>query len=592
MKKFLSIFLTVIFIFTVTVPVIAAEPPTQKEEVVYGTLGLEGSVNSIYVVNSFKGGMITDYGSYSTVRNMTSSEKLTQTNDMITINTTDDSFYYQGTLESKELPWKVSADYQLDKDEISPSELAGKNGALSITISITQNESINPVFYENYILQVSLTFDSDKCTDIVSPNATIANAGKNKVITHTVMPGEIGEITITANVQDFTMSGIEISAMPISMNIEMPDTDSLVEDMISMSDAVSNLNKGVNQLSNGITQTYLGAQKLDDGSSEFADGLLKLSNNSGELINASTQIKGALSDIAKNIDGESTGEFDLGDLAALPDGLRQLEGGLREITDGMQTLKSGYNTAYSALDSTISTIPDTDIDPTELYTEVHGNDQLSASLDKLMEYYVAGKTVKGTYASVKEAFEAVDSSLDTIAKSIDIIAEILSKMANEIEQSLHGIDVGEQIQQLKDGMSKLSNSYYQFHTGLSVYTSGVKSISGGYDEVHTGINSLTKGIGDLSMGAKDLNEGTSKLNDAVADIPDTIQVEIEEMTKNYDRSDFTPKSFVSDKNTDVTLVQFVLKTAPIELSEELKSPDTEPEMLTFWQKLLNLFGLY
>lgn len=57
-------------------------------------------------------------------------------------------------------------------------------------------------------------------------------------------------------------------------------------------------------------------------------------------------------------------------------------------------------------------------------------------------------------------------------------------------------------------------------------------------------------------------------------------------------SDEEITSFVSDKNTNVDAVQFVIQTEAIEMEE---SVDTEPvvvEKLTFWQKLLRLFGLY
>ena len=48
-------------------------------------------------------------------------------------------------------------------------------------------------------------------------------------------------------------------------------------------------------------------------------------------------------------------------------------------------------------------------------------------------------------------------------------------------------------------------------------------------------------------------------------------------------------SFVSDKNTDVNAVQFVIKTSAIEKvkTEEAVSNDTQKQ--NFWQKLLALF---
>lgn len=591
MKKFLSLFLIVAIMFTVSLPAFAAGASAKKEEVVYGVLSSDGNVQSIYVVNSFKGGMITDYGDYSAVNNMTSSEKLTQSGDKITINTSADRFYYQGTLETKALPWNIDVKYKLDKKELAASQLAGKSGLLTIRISIRQNKAGNHAFHENYMLQVSLTLDTDKCTDIASPNATLVNAGKNKVIAHTVMPGKDANIMVSANVRDLTMNGIKITAMPLSMLIERPDTDHLTDDMTSLADAVQALNDGARELSVGTQKTNSGAHELTDGSLEIADGFSELSGNTDKLLSGSSQIKGGLTDIVKELD-EKSDDFDLGGLDELPKGLRQLASGSIRITDGMQDLKNGYAPAYSALDSSISNIPDTDIDPSALYAAVNGDEELTAELDQLMRYYAAAKTVKGTYAAVQEAFASVASGLDAMSDSIGTIAVTLSEMASEIEQSLRRMDFADQMRQLQEGLSELRDNYRQFHVRLNDYMSGVESLADGYGEVHDGIKSLKSGIGEVNTGAEDLSAGTGELNDAVADLPDTIQVEIDELVKQYDKSDFAPVSFVSDKNTNVAAVQFVLETAPIELPKEPQPTDTTPVKLTFWQKLLKLFGLY
>lgn len=591
MKKFLSIVLIAMLIVTLNAAVFAAGAPTQKEEVVYGILRSDGSIQSVYAVNSFKGGMIADYGNYSEVSNMTSSEKLTQQGDMITVNTAADRFYYQGTLQSKELPWNIDIRYRLDGKGISSSELAGKNGALEISIAITQNKKINHIFYENYMLQLTLTMDTERCKDIVSPNATLASAGKNKMIVHTVLPGNDADITVSASVEDFIMNSMEISAMPLAMFIEMPDTGSLTEDMTGLSDAVNDLKDGMKKLSDGITKTNSGARKLTEGSADFESGLSELSGNSEALLNASAQIKKALANIVKVFDGE-TANYDLSDISALPGGLRQLADGLTEITAGMKTLKSGYASAYFALDLAISSIPETDIDPSGLYEAISGDEVLTGTLDRLIEYYAAAKAVKDTYAAVREAFSLVESSLDGMIDSVKIIAGALSQTADKIEQSLSKMDFAAELQQLKTGLSKISNNYIQLHTGLDNYMSGVERLADGYGEVNTGIRSLAGGIRELNTGASGLYEGTSELNDAVAVLPDTIRNEIDKIFKQYDKSDFAPVSFVSAKNTNVTAVQFVLKTSPIELPETPEYIAPEPVKLNSWQKLLRLFGLY
>lgn len=50
-------------------------------------------------------------------------------------------------------------------------------------------------------------------------------------------------------------------------------------------------------------------------------------------------------------------------------------------------------------------------------------------------------------------------------------------------------------------------------------------------------------------------------------------------------------SFVSEKNDNVSSVQFVIKTDAVEIPEEDIYEETQEEPLNFWQKLLRLFGI-
>ncbi|OPZ74425.1 MAG: hypothetical protein BWY80_00589 [Firmicutes bacterium ADurb.Bin456] len=600
MKRFMSILLAAILILTAAFPVLAAGVPvpglTSKEEVVYGVLGADGSLQGVYVVNSFPGaapgGQITDYGNYSAVSNMTSGEKLTQNGDMITINTTTDRFCYQGTLATRVLPWDIDMRYELDGKEIPAATLAGKSGALMIAISIRQNKAVNPAFCENYMLQASLTLDTEKFTNIASPSGTLISAGKNKMVTHTVLPGKEASITVTANVRNLTLPGVEIFAMPFSMFIEMPDTAGLSEDLTGLSQAVGALHDGVDKLSAGMAKTGAGAHQLTDGSADFAGGLAELTGSSGEMLRASGEINRALADIVREL---KTGNEDLvtGNIAALPGGLRELARGLGEVAAGTGTVKNGYAAAYAALDPAIAAIPGADIDPAPLYAEVYGNAALTAALDQLMDYYAAAKGVKGTYRAVQEGFAAVAGGLDTMSGTTSAIAGSLAGIAGEMEKSLDSMDfTAAQMRQLQDGLSQVADNYGQFHTGLNVYMRGVGNLAAGYAGVDAGIKSLAGGIGALNSGAKDLQDGTGELNAAAAGLPGAVLAKIEEMAEQYDKSGFIPVSFVSNKNTNVSAVQFIMKTAPIDLPATRQAAAEMPKKLTFWQKLLKLFGLH
>ena len=71
-----------------------------------------------------------------------------------------------------------------------------------------------------------------------------------------------------------------------------------------------------------------------------------------------------------------------------------------------------------------------------------------------------------------------------------------------------------------------------------------------------------------------------------------IEEQIDELLDTFTGGSSDIASFVSEKNTNIKSVQFVIKTDGIHMqeTEDVLSEDTKT--LSVWEKLLNLFGLY
>ncbi len=592
MKKLVSIVLAAALMLAAGLPSGAEETaaPSLKEEVVYGILQADGSVQSIQVVNSFAGGDIVDYGDYGDVDNLTNSENIGRQGDQIMVHAGAGRFYYQGTLVSKELPWIIAVTYRLDGNVIAAEALAGKSGSLEIGLSLTRNPAVNPTFFDNYMVQISMTLPGDACSSIRSEGATIASSGKDKAVAFTAMPGKEASFSVFAEVRNFSMSGMQFAALPLSLSFDMPDVQSLTSELSLLSDAVGALRDGAGKLAAGLSESDRGIRLLNSGSLEFAAGLSALSSRSQDLVLASSRIREALGLIASSL--EAAGEIlDPSSLSALIAGLSQLADGLTEIAEGMQALREGYVSAYAALDAAIAGIPETDADFSGLYAAAYGNAALTAELDLLADYYAAAKTIQGTYAAVREAFDGVGPALDGMASSVGTIAGTLSGIAGQISDQFVETDVAAQLEQLRQGLSQLSAQYGAFDSGLGEYTKGVGALAAGYRGIQSGMSALVEGIGKLKNGGAALSDGTGRLYSSLLDLPDILQSRMDEMLKDYDKSDFAPVSFVSKKNTNVSAVQFVLKTPAVEKDESVAVPQETESVLSFWQKLLRLFGL-
>ena len=93
-------------------------------------------------------------------------------------------------------------------------------------------------------------------------------------------------------------------------------------------------------------------------------------------------------------------------------------------------------------------------------------------------------------------------------------------------------------------------------------------------------------------GTKELASGMSEFVGKTSNMDTQICDEIDSLTSSVTGNNVETVSFVSEKNTNVDSVQFVIKTATIEKAEAADSGAAEEVPLTFWQKLLRLFGLY
>lgn len=184
----------------------------------------------IYIVNMFaldSKTEIRDYGAYSSVRNLTSEADISLDGDSVTVSAEAGTFYYQANLKDAQLPWNISVAYMLDGKNVAADELAGANGHLVISGSVTKNKLADGDFYEAYMVQATVLLDTVKCRNIQTEGATEANVGADKQLSYMKLPGQDLSFTIETDVTDFSMEGISLNAVPLAIHMEKPDTSEL-----------------------------------------------------------------------------------------------------------------------------------------------------------------------------------------------------------------------------------------------------------------------------------------------------------------------------------------------------------------------------
>lgn len=571
----------------------------QKSEVVYANLAASGAPDAVYVVNRFdieQAGDVVDHGAYASVQNLTSEAELVRTGDATVFEAEAGTLYYQGDAAQATLPWTVAISYELDGKRVEVDKLAGASGNLAIQVKTSKNAAVNSAFYDSFMMQITFTLPGDVATDVAAEGATVASAGEDRTAAFAVLPGHDGDFTLTAKVQDFSMPGAQIVALPYSSVIEMPDTDPMVEGMTDLSDAVSKLADGTSSLASGVDELTSGARDLSSGAAAFGQGLSQLSGSSSQIVNASAQIKAALASIAS---GLSSADFSqLGQLQQLPASLTALADALATLRQSAVAVQTGYAQALPALDVAIAAIPDAALSEQEIQSlmalaATSSNPADAATAGKLVETYAAAQKVKGTYAATSQAFVGADQLLAALAadaQSGGALAQqeaALRTMASSLETATGGGSL-DQLPQLASGISQLFGEYGQFHDGLNQYASGLSALAANYGQLQAGTSSLASGTGQLATGAGELNHGMGQLNANTITLPETMKQQIAEMTADFDFPAFDPVSFMSPENVNVAEVQFVMATAAIEKPEAPQTDEPERKQ-TLWDRFVALF---
>lgn len=638
-----------------TATAFAASIGSYKEEVIYVKLESSGAARNFYAVNIFTmdgGGTITDYGSYSSVRNMTTEDAITQTGDMLTIATAADKLYYEGVMDSAELPWIISIRYTLDGKEIAPSELAGKAGALQIKLKISENPKAADGFYDSYALQVSASLDTNKCEDIVAAGATVANVGNEKQIAYTVLPGKGLDAVITANVQDFEMDGISINGVGLALDLEI-DTSEVTDKVAELQDGVVKLNDGADDLQDGANGLYDGADGIADGAVELRDGANKLYTGMDKLETGAKKLQNGLARMKTGATDIQTG------LNALQGNSEAIRNGSAQVSTTLAQLKtavSQFETLLTQLGALAGGSQDAMNGITGLYNGLNGlNTQLSGINTTALINANNGATLALTQAegqvpgldlsAAKGVLAANNTAWGGVAQAQAVIggqggllagATDLKNNYTTINDGIQNLyaqlsDINTGLIALKTAIDDLEAAYNDLQTGMDVslqtYTAGVDAAAAGYadlyaalygaDGVSSGADSLASGISDaravslkLYNGASDLSSGATKLKDGLSDLragaseladgtqelydktatmDDDINARIDEMIAELTGSDIAPSSFVSPKNKSVRSVQFVMVADPIEKAEKTETVAVPVSEPGFLERFFDLF---
>lgn len=415
-----------------------------KEETVYFITDASGNVDktivSDHLYNRDGKDTIEDVSSLSDIENVKGDEEFTQDGDKLQWKADGNDIYYQGTTNA-EAPVSQKVTYYLDGKEISPEELAGKSGKVTIHFDYTNNTSCTETVNGEKVT-VSVPFAAitglvldDSFSNIEVTNGDVKENNGSNIVLGYALPGLSDSLDVEDS--DFTD------------DVTIPDYFEVTADVedFSLSTAMTFVVNAAN---------YVG---VDGASLDSVDDLLD------ELSDATEQLQDGSAELADGADTLADGA------KTLKDGMSTLKTGLASYTDGANQINTGLNTLNSSVPSLTSGIATLNSSAKSLSDGVALlNSTVSAKFtDSERQALVA--QVDGTIASQKSAIEAqaadtVNSQAESIrsqvAANVDAQAETIKSQVSS--------SVDAQAEEIKSQVA--SNVGSTFDSGLSVKISG------------------------------------------------------------------------------------------------------------------------
>lgn len=439
-----------------------------KDETVYVLTGADGSVKKIIVSDWLKNELgsasVADKSDLSDIENVKGDESYTINGDNMTVwDAQGNDIYYQGNIQ-KELPVGLSVRYYLDGKSISPEELKGKSGKVTIRFDYenrqyetVQINGVNQRIYVPFAMLTGMILDNDTFQNVQITNGKLVNDGDRTVVVGLAFPGlqenlnlsrddlSIPDsVEITADVTNFSL-GMTVTLACNDLFSQLGDVD------LTSLDSTSALD----QLTGAMDQ-------LLSGSSSLYEGLSTLLDKSGELVSGVEELAQGAAAIKSGADSVDDGA------AQLKAGLADLSSGLNTLSANSEALNSGAKQVFNSLLETAATqirakglnVPDLTI---ENYAEELNT--LIKSLDETTVYETALKQVTDAVEAqrpviTQKVTEAVRQQVETkVAAAVrqQVTEEVTAAVQQQVTATVTDTvqqQVAEQVIQAAANMSK------------------------------------------------------------------------------------------------------------------------------------------
>ncbi len=422
-----------------------------KDETVYVMAKSDGTVDKIivsdWIRNNKHADAIKDVSTVGDIENVKTDASFTLDSDKMRVwDAQGKDLYLQGTGTEK-LPVDLNLTFTLDGAVVTPEQLAGKSGKVTMRFDYTNNayetvklDGKDERIYVPFLMMSGMILDSEKFSDVTVTNGKVISDGDRIILAGIAFPGlqhDLGlsrddinipdYFEVTANVKDFELSTtVTIAANGLAKELDPDDLDSLDK----LKDSMGQIESAMTALIDGSSQLYTGLDTLLEKSGELTGGIDQLYDGAEQLSSGASQVKDGASALSDGADTLNAGAITL-DLGAL-----DLSSGLSTLDSNSSALNAGSDLTFNSILATArKSLIDAGIDVPEL-TPANYAAILDQILENLSEDNVKAQAEatarEKVAAAVEENREAVTAAV-TEAVRQNIAAEVEAGVREQVK---------------------------------------------------------------------------------------------------------------------------------------------------------------
>ena len=461
---------------------LGSDSECDKDETVYVFTDSEGKVSDVIVdewlKNSDNAEVLADSSNLTDIENVSGDETYEEKNGQLEWKADGSDIYYQGHTDAAP-PVRVKVTYTLDGKEVTPEEIAGKSGKVSIRFDYI-NDSKEGDVYTPFAMATGLFLDSENFSDVTVENGKVISDGDRFIIVGLGMPGlteSLGldedtellpdHFTVNAMAENFeydmSMTLAATDLLGTDKEIDVTEVEEKIDDLSDQySDGMDKLTSGIVEYTDGVGQLADGIDELEQGAGKLNNGAKELKSGTDQLKSGSEQLAGGITAAKDGSDQITEGAKTLGAGAdTLADGMAQYTEGVSSAADGAKQLGAGAESLESGAVQLQVGSKDL-LDGVTSYTEgvssaKDGADQISAALSQQILPGMSNES-SGNPGLI-QGIDSLDAGLGNMQGQVNTMFDSLHGSKNSIEQQAGGTPNAETIETLKGAVKQASDTY-------------------------------------------------------------------------------------------------------------------------------------